>query len=229
MGQTEKTAPIKSFQKPTRRMLIRWLLGAGAVGAAGAISAVAISIKPLERYAKQAAPIASGDRLLFAVGVAKGQVIQRESLQMNEATLAFPEGKEGNADNLIMVCHLDAAKLAPPTFLEWTVESLVAYSAICTHLGCATNFSQPQTQARDKESDKTEAVILPQLLCPCHGGVYDPHRGALVQAGPVPRPLPQLPIQFNDQGELIAAGWFNEPPGVVPKSELNRWRQQKKS
>jgi rieske iron-sulfur protein len=182
------------------------------------MSVTAISIKSLTRKTRQQEPVAEGDKLVFAVGANKDGMIKRESLQMNEATFAFPENKDSNQENFIIVCRLDPSRLVPPTKLEWTVEGFVAYSAICTHLGCTAYFSQ-----------RTEERPFPHLLCPCHGGVYDPQRGAMVMAGPVPRALPQLPVKINDLGELIAGGWFHEPPGVVSKSELKRWREGHKS
>lgn len=64
----------------------------------------------------------------------------------------------------------------------------VAYSAICTHQQCIVAY-QPQTQ---------------RLACPCHGGVYDPARGAAVEAGPPPAPLPEADIEVRD-GQIFKA------------------------
>lgn len=202
----------------SRRALVQWMLGVGAAFATGAMSIAALSIRPTRRNAKQQEPVAAGDRLVFVIGANKGQLVHRDGIPVNEAVLAFPQGKEGNPDNLLMLCHLDPAKLAQPTILEWTAEGFVAYSAICTHLGCTAYFYQTR-----------DGMDFPHLLCPCHGGVFDPQNGAIVKAGPPPRSLPQLPLQINDQGELVAAGWFEEPPGVVPKGELRRWRQKNRT
>jgi Rieske Fe-S protein len=61
-------------------------------------------------------------------------------------------------------------------------EEFVAYSAVCTHQQCIGAY-QPETQ---------------KLACPCHGGVYDPARGAAVEAGPPPAPLPEAEIEVRD-------------------------------
>ncbi len=201
----------------SRRDLVKWMLGAGAAGAAGvALTGVLSSLRPSQRESKWQEPVAAGDRLVFALGANKGQIIRRDNIPVSEAVLAFPEGKDGNQDNLIMLCHLDPATLEPPTQLEWTAEGFVAYSAICTHLGCTVYFSH----------EAMENIPHPHLHSPCHGGIFDPQRGAIVLGGPPPRPLPQLPIKINDQGEIVAAGWFEEPPGVVPEEELKRWHAQ---
>jgi Rieske Fe-S protein len=61
-------------------------------------------------------------------------------------------------------------------------EEFVAYSAVCTHQGCTVAY-QRQTQ---------------RLACPCHGGVFDPAKGAEVVTGPPPRPLPEVEIEVRD-------------------------------
>lgn len=48
---------------------------------------------------------------------------------------------------------------------------VVAYSAVCTHLGCVVSSWVAEKQV---------------MLCPCHGGLYDPKDGAKVVGGPRP-------------------------------------------
>lgn len=54
--------------------------------------------------------------------------------------------------------------------------ALVAFSAVCTHLGCIVQW----------EKDKQD------FLCPCHAGHYSPDGD--VTAGPPPKPLRKLPV-----------------------------------
>ncbi len=222
LGKGEEVMIDKSEkkQKLSRRKLMQWLLGVSAAGTAGAMLSTAGTIQPAQRKSKGAEPVAVGDRLVFALGANKGQVITRDSIPIGEAVYAFPEGKDANQDNLIILCHLDPQMLQPPTNAEWSVEGFVAYSAICTHLGCTVYYTHEA---------HSEKINHPHLHSPCHGGIFDPQRGAIVLAGPPPRPLPQLPLKINEKGELMAGGWFEEPPGVVPESELERWRQRNKS
>jgi Rieske Fe-S protein len=51
-----------------------------------------------------------------------------------------------------------------------------AFSAICTHAGCAVDLSGGE------------------FVCPCHGGSYSAATGAVL-AGPPPSPLPPLAIK----------------------------------
>jgi ubiquinol-cytochrome c reductase iron-sulfur subunit len=81
---------------------------------------------------------------------------------------------------------------------NWTVDNIVAYSKICTHLGCPAALYEQTTQ---------------RILCPCHQSTFLATEGARVIFGPATRPLPQLPIGVDKQGYLIALGDFNQPVG----------------
>ncbi|HXY67965.1 MAG TPA: Rieske 2Fe-2S domain-containing protein [Gemmatimonadales bacterium] len=171
-----------------------------------AIASVIPGVLTLRGRSRSAATkgVEAGDRLVFALGQNAGQAITEGSFTQNEAVLAYPEGKSDNHENLVLVCKLDPAALKPPVDLAGTAHGVVAYSAICTHLGCTVRFSEePMDQAP-----------FPHIHCPCHGAMFDPQRGGVVLGGPPPRPLPQLPIKLNDKGEVLVAGAFSAPVGV---------------
>jgi len=88
----------------------------------------------------------------------------------------------------------------PPNVVipNWTVNNIVAYSKICTHVGCPAALYEQTTH---------------HILCPCHQSTFDAAQGAKVLFGPATRALPQLPIGVDAQGFLIATGPFNEPVG----------------
>jgi ubiquinol-cytochrome c reductase iron-sulfur subunit len=81
---------------------------------------------------------------------------------------------------------------------NWTVDNIVAYSKICTHVGCPAALYEQTTH---------------RILCPCHQSTFLATEGARVIFGPATRPLPQLPIGVDAQGYLIALSDFNEPVG----------------
>ncbi|HLE31469.1 MAG TPA: ubiquinol-cytochrome c reductase iron-sulfur subunit [Bacteroidota bacterium] len=60
-----------------------------------------------------------------------------------------------------------------------------AVSAVCTHLGCITNW-------------KSEEGII---ACPCHGSRFD-KEGRFIE-GPAPRSLLRFSMTTDDQGQLI--------------------------
>jgi cytochrome b6-f complex iron-sulfur subunit len=63
-------------------------------------------------------------------------------------------------------------------------EGFYAVSAVCTHLGCITQWKP--------EGD--------QIACPCHGSKFKPN-GVKIE-GPAPRPLPHFLITMTLDGEL---------------------------
>jgi ubiquinol-cytochrome c reductase iron-sulfur subunit len=84
------------------------------------------------------------------------------------------------------------------TVQNWTVDNIVAYSKICTHVGCPVALYEQTTH---------------RILCPCHQSTFDATRGAKVIFGPAPRALPQLPIGVDTEGYLIAQSDYEVPVG----------------
>ncbi len=81
---------------------------------------------------------------------------------------------------------------------NWQVDGILAYSKICTHVGCPINLYEQQTH---------------HLLCPCHQSTFDLADNGKVIFGPAARSLPQLPIFIDDEGYLAARSDFTEPVG----------------
>jgi ubiquinol-cytochrome c reductase iron-sulfur subunit len=82
--------------------------------------------------------------------------------------------------------------------LSWTYEGIIAFSKICSHMGCAVALYEQTTK---------------HLLCPCHQSTFDVTRAAKVIFGPSARPLPQLAITVDADGYLVAQQPFNEAVG----------------
>ncbi len=70
-------------------------------------------------------------------------------------------------------------------YIVRTPAGFYAVSAVCTHLGCITQW-------------KPEAN---QIACPCHGSKFQPD-GTKIE-GPAPRPLPHFAITLTADGELL--------------------------
>jgi ubiquinol-cytochrome c reductase iron-sulfur subunit len=81
---------------------------------------------------------------------------------------------------------------------DWSYQGIVAYSKICTHVGCPVALYEQHTH---------------HLLCPCHQSTFDVTNHCEVIFGPAKRPLPQLPITVDAEGYLIAQSDFTEPVG----------------
>ncbi|MGN0064540.1 MAG: Rieske 2Fe-2S domain-containing protein [Nocardioides sp.] len=82
---------------------------------------------------------------------------------------------------------------------NWTVDGILCYSKICTHVGCPISLYERTTH---------------HVLCPCHQSTFDLADSAKVVFGPAARPLPQLPLAVDSEGFLIAQSDFTEPVGA---------------
>src|SRR6266480_411907 len=113
-----------------------------------------------------------------------------------------PDGYQDNLDALAkaatIIIKFGPGQLRPPTVMNWTVDGIVAYSKICTHVGCPVALSEQTTH---------------HILCPCHQSTFDATRGAKVIFGPAARPLPQLPLGTDAEGFLVATSDYHEPVG----------------
>ncbi|HRW17873.1 MAG TPA: Rieske 2Fe-2S domain-containing protein [Dermatophilaceae bacterium] len=81
---------------------------------------------------------------------------------------------------------------------DWGAQGIVAYSKICTHVGCPVGLYEHRTH---------------HLLCPCHQSTFDVTNDCEVIFGPAKRPLPQLKIEIDAEGYLVAKQGFTEPVG----------------
>jgi ubiquinol-cytochrome c reductase iron-sulfur subunit len=81
---------------------------------------------------------------------------------------------------------------------NWGVDGILAYSKICTHVGCPISLYEQTTH---------------HMLCPCHQSTFDLSDNGKVIFGPATRSLPQLPLAVDDEGYLIAQSDFEEPVG----------------
>ena len=78
----------------------------------------------------------------------------------------------------------------PALLIHLPSGQFVAYDAVCTHAGCTVEYDPTQHD----------------LVCPCHGAVYDPAHGAQVLAGPAPQPLAPLQVRIDAHGNAYAKG-----------------------
>ena len=99
----------------------------------------------------------------------------------------------------IIVVRMEPDDITPWDGREnWGVDGILAYSKICTHVGCPISLWEQQTH---------------HLLCPCHQSTFDLADNGKVVFGPAARALPQLPLAVDDEGYLVATSDFTEPVG----------------
>ncbi|WP_114908227.1 ubiquinol-cytochrome c reductase iron-sulfur subunit [Ornithinimicrobium murale] len=142
-----------------------------------------------------------------------GTPIRPEHLTQGSVIHVMPEGFVGDthgedapsaleimevkATASVLLVKLNPGDIQSQKQLDWGVDGIVAYSKICTHVGCPVALYERQTH---------------HLLCPCHQSTFDMTDDCKVIFGPAKRPLPQLPIMVEN-GYLVAADGFAEPVG----------------
>lgn len=98
-------------------------------------------------------------------------------------------------------------------------KDIVAFSAICQHLGCTYGFVAPDASPPCNSSYK---AAQPMGYCCCHGSQYDFTNDAKVIGGPAPRPVPMVQLQLDaSTGDISAIGmnaptiFGHGPPGTT--------------
>ncbi|MET8079440.1 Rieske 2Fe-2S domain-containing protein [Streptomyces sp. NPDC005303] len=143
---------------------------------------------------------------LQLVNMNTNEPLRPSDVQVGSLTFAKPEGLEEHDEEFqteiakaaLMIVRIQPDNIKDKRELEWSYEGIVAYSKICTHVGCPISLYEQQTH---------------HVLCPCHQSTFDLSDGARVIFGPAGHALPQLRIGVNDQGYLEALGDFEEPVG----------------
>jgi ubiquinol-cytochrome c reductase iron-sulfur subunit len=136
-----------------------------------------------------------------------GHPIKPEDVPIGGVVHILPEGIEKMPHRLNEEAKATAIliRLAPEELTQsrperkgWDVGGIVAYSKVCTHVGCPVGLYEQQTQ---------------HLLCPCHQSTFDVPRNCAVIFGPASRPLPQLKLTTDSEGYIVSAQDFQEPVG----------------
>jgi ubiquinol-cytochrome c reductase iron-sulfur subunit len=130
-----------------------------------------------------------------------GTPVRLGDLQIGSIESVFPDVEHGTkiADSPTLLIRMRPQDLdLIPEHEDWAVDGHIAYSSICTHLGCPVKLYEQQTH---------------HLFCPCHQSTFDAARGAKVVFGPAARPLPQLAITVDEEGYFVAQGDYSVPIG----------------
>lgn len=178
-----------------RRALLGWM----AAGGSGMLGAMVISLfRSLGT---------SPDPGLYTTVWKRGQrlmtpdnkPVKADALQPGSTAIVFPENSVGSEKAQTVLVRVDPALLRlPQQRAGWAPMGNLAYSRVCTHAGCPVGMYEATSH---------------QLMCPCHQSTFDVLSGAVPTGGPAARPLPQLPLYTDSEGNLCAAGGFTTPPG----------------
>lgn len=149
-----------------------------------------------------------GDVLVHAFGERAGSLIAPPDVA-SEPVSAFPKEpssgivRDGSLHNQLAVLRLPTDRLSTKAQSYATAlppDSIVVYSAACTHTGCEVN-------GWNRDAGR--------LVCPCHGSEFDVADAARVVNGPAPKPLAMLKVELTDNA-LRVAGGFSRRVGPEP-------------
>jgi ubiquinol-cytochrome c reductase iron-sulfur subunit len=183
-----------------RRKMLAGLLG-GGLGVFGVATLFPLlrSLGPLPKGTLFHTDWRSGSYLVDQTG----RRVHQDDLAVGSIVTVFPEGMQ-NTDNGQAVDQTVLIRLSNSNFTtmkgreSWGPQGYVAYSKLCTHLGCPVGLYEQQLQL---------------LVCPCHQSMFDVTNGAMPNFGPAPRPLPQLPLYIDAMGYLRSQKDYDQPVG----------------
>jgi len=168
-----------------------WLFAVGAFAIMGLVPFVALARRP----ARRGTAWFPGARLVNP----EGTPLKANDVAVGGIETVFPEGHVGAPESATLLLRLeDDALRVPPDRAGWAPDGNVAYSKICTHAGCPVAIYRQQSY---------------QLYCPCHQSVFDVLDAARPVSGPATRALPQLALDVDSDGFLVARGDYAEPVG----------------
>lgn len=197
----------------TRRPLLKYSLGLGAlgVGAAAVMPLGALVKNPHSRDQLIRTGWAPGsDGKPIRLVREDGTPVRPDDVSVGGQITVFPDIPGGasneHADSPTLLIHLDeqAARQARDAAenssknrgSQWG--NFVAFSKICTHAGCPASLYERRTN---------------KLLCPCHQSQFRITDNARPIFGPASRRLPQLPLDVDSQGYFVARHDYPEPIG----------------
>lgn len=198
-SEKDHEAATQTFRAGTGEIRRRTLLGWMAAGGLGLIGAMVISMFRSLGASPDTALYTTvwkrGQRLMTE----DGKPVRADALIPGSTTIVFPEDSIGSEKSQTVLLRVDPALLRlPRNRSDWAPMGNLAYSRVCTHAGCPVGMYETTSH---------------QLMCPCHQSTFDVLNGAEPTGGPAARPLPQLPLYADSDGNLRAAGGFTEPPG----------------
>ena len=183
-----------------RRKLLGGLLGGGlGIFGVGALFPLLRSLGPLPKQTLDHTDWRKGS---YAVDIT-GRRVHVGDLAVGSIMTVFPEGTQ-NTDRGQAVDQTVLIRISNENFTTqkgretWGPKGYLAYSKLCTHLGCPVGLYEQELQV---------------LVCPCHQSTFNVLNGAIPEFGPAPRPLPQLPLYVDASGYLRAQDGYNQPVG----------------
>ncbi len=213
--EKNKSEKTKEESDESRRNVLKLGLGLGAVFVVGGIGAVAKTL--ISPGSQPTNPTTTTQSTTGASSTS-----QTSSSLPPPSSPGFPVIKVGNVNDLKVNSPLSfnyPLEETPNFLVKLGVASeggvgpdgdIVAFSAICQHLGCIWGYVD---SGASPKCDATYKATTPVGYCCCHGSAYELDNGAKVISGPAPRPVPQVILNFDSAtGNIYATGMT--PPTI---------------
>lgn len=176
---------------PTRRRVVGGVAAVAVVGAVGGLVGRSRRARDELRGTAWSAGALVVDR--------DGRPVRPDDVEIGGLVTVWPADAVGAASAQAVLIRVDPTRLGDePGAPSATPAGLVAYSRLCTHMGCPLALFQQDPDV---------------LVCPCHLAVFDVYDDGRPVQGPAARRLPQLPLDVGDDGLLRAAGDFDSMVG----------------
>lgn len=171
-----------------------------------AVTGAAVTLGHRAGAQTASSPAKSGDLLMYQEGPKKGQMVKAADLKEGVAVWAMAVDPATKKPRDAMKSGVVLVKLKTGEIKDSSKKNasggVVAYSSVCTHQGCPTKEMGSLGQGKGN------------LICTCHGSIFDPRDNATVLGGPAPRRLAALPLKADASGGLVAAAEFTGRVGV---------------
>ena len=188
---------MRSFS-PERRDLLK---SACTMAGAAAVASVAGSLPAFAASQAKGVPEV-GDVFVFLDGPNKDKVVMVADIAVDAPPVMVqakdPKGAVREGDNATALLYRVAPDKVPDDLKSENAEGVLAFSAVCTHLGCMLSNWDAPTKA---------------FMCPCHDAMFDPLQDGKNTGGATSRSLPHFPVK-SDSGTIAVTNVPSDYVGV---------------
>lgn len=208
VGAVDSGAPGEVDE--TKRNVLKLLVAVGVVGAAGG----GLGAGSLQYASPPTVGLTSFPRVQLLDLDGTPLTVSKAEKQYDSATgdvLTFNYPLRNEPNFLINVAPPSGSSAGATNVLNGvgTQKSIVAFSAICQHLGCPAPAISYYPAGTCPDTPGGKAFYI---HCTCHGSTYDVTNGASNLTGPAVLPLPQVILEWDSTDDTLYAVNVVGPP-----------------
>jgi Rieske Fe-S protein len=143
----------------------------------------------------------SGALVLFPLGRLSAFLLERKEGSASYQRMKIANTSDVAAGTSLLFTYPREDR--PAVLIHLASGDFVAYDTLCTHLGCQIRFDQEPIRGWESRKEN--------LFCPCHGAVFSPANGGVLE-GPPLRPMPKIKLEIDTNGDIYADGYESGLP-----------------